>query len=116
MFHVHLETTGEAVLEGVRRLATDEGTWTWPGSMSTGVPGIRRVELTVGEATLGFSPADVARIVRSLLPDARTTARRRSRSDLNRKAPALAGAFQMLQERRSGVEDVRPERDELHVV
>jgi hypothetical protein len=33
----------------------------------TDTPGIRRVELFVGDATLEFSPAEVARIVRYLL-------------------------------------------------
>ena len=68
MFHIHLETTAEAVVSGVRHLATDEGVWTWPGSWPADTPGFRKVELTVGEATLGFSPDDVARIVRTLLP------------------------------------------------
>jgi threonine aldolase len=68
MLHVHLRTTAEAALTGIRRLAGHEKIWTWGGTNPTDTPGIRRVELTVGDATLGFDPPEVARIVRALLP------------------------------------------------
>jgi len=68
MLHVHLRTTAAAALAGVRHLATEERIWTWGGTTATDTPGIRRVELTVGDSTLGFPPSEVARIVRSLLP------------------------------------------------
>ncbi|HTK45246.1 MAG TPA: beta-eliminating lyase-related protein, partial [Patescibacteria group bacterium] len=70
MMHVHLRTTAAAALAGVRRLATEERIWTWGGTASTDTPGIRRVELTVGDATLGFSPPEVAHLVKALLPGA----------------------------------------------
>ncbi len=68
MMHVHLRTTAAAVTAGIRRMATDEGLWTWGGSAATDTPGIRRIELTVGDATLAFTPVEVADAVRALLP------------------------------------------------
>lgn len=69
MMHLHLRTTPEAATAGIRRLATEEKVWTWGGTTATDMPGFRRVELSVGDSTLGFSPLDVARLVRALLPD-----------------------------------------------
>ena len=42
--------------------------WTWVGSSPTDTPGVRRVELTVGDATLTMAPDEVAGAVRALLP------------------------------------------------
>jgi threonine aldolase len=68
MMHVHLRTTEAAVTAGIRRMALEQRLWTWGGSSPTETPGYRRVELTVGEATMTFTPAEVADAVRSLLP------------------------------------------------
>ncbi len=68
MMHVHLRTTAAAVNAGIRRMATEQGLWTWGGSTATDTPGIRRIELTVGDATLAFAPDAVADAVRELLP------------------------------------------------
>jgi threonine aldolase len=68
MMHLHLRTTQAAVVDGVRRIAAEQRVWTWGGSSSTDTPGIRRLELTVGDATLGFMPDEVAGIVRELMP------------------------------------------------
>jgi threonine aldolase len=70
MLHLHLRTTAAAALAGIRRLATEERIWTWGGTTATDLPGVRRVELTVGDATLAFTPPQVARLVQALLPDA----------------------------------------------
>ena len=69
MMHLHLRTTKAAVVAGVRRMATERGVWTWSGSSATDTPGIRRVELAVGDDTLAFSVGEVAEIVRALLPE-----------------------------------------------
>jgi threonine aldolase len=66
--HLKLRTTAAVATKGIRRLATEQRVWTWGGTSPTGVPGVRGVELTVGDATLSFTPAEVAGIVRSLLP------------------------------------------------
>ena len=68
MMHLHLKTDAAAVTAGIRRLASDQRLWTWGGSSPTETPGYRRVELTVGDATLAFSPAEVVTVVRALLP------------------------------------------------
>ncbi len=68
MMHLHLRTTAETVVAGIRQLARDDGLWTWPGSMPADTPGTRRLELTVGDASLAFSPRDVGAVVRALLP------------------------------------------------
>ena len=68
LIHILLRTTTEAAAAGIRRLATEEKVWAWGATVPTDSPGIRRVELSVVEATLAFSPAEVARIVGFLLP------------------------------------------------
>jgi len=68
MMHIHLRTTPRAASGGIRRLAKTERIWAFSGTAPTDTPGIRRVELSVGEATLGFAPSDLARIIRYLLP------------------------------------------------
>jgi threonine aldolase len=68
MMHVHLRTTPAAVIAGIRRMATEQRLWTWAGSTSTDTPGIRRVELTVGDASLAVTPDEAAAAVRALLP------------------------------------------------
>ena len=70
MLHIHLRTTASVALAGVRRLATEERIWAVGGTAPTDTPGIRRIELSVGDATLVFSPAEAARVIRFLLPDA----------------------------------------------
>jgi threonine aldolase len=68
MMHLHLRTTPAAVIAGVRRLATQERLWAFGGSMPADTPGYRRVELSVGDATLALTPREVTAAVRALLP------------------------------------------------
>ncbi len=68
MMHIHLRTTPKVASNGIRRLARTERIWAFSMTAPTDVPGIRRVELAVGEATLGFTPSDVARIIGYFLP------------------------------------------------
>jgi threonine aldolase len=68
MMHIQLRTTPRAASDGIRRLAKNERVWAFSGTAPTDTPGIRRVELGVGEATLGFTPSEAARIIRYLLP------------------------------------------------
>jgi threonine aldolase len=63
MMHLHLRTTEEHVLATARALAETESLWTWPGSAPSENPAVRVLELTVGDATLGFEPKEVAAIV-----------------------------------------------------
>ncbi len=68
MMHLHLETTDEAFVAAAVRLAEEEGIFVYPGTMPTDVPGFRVIELTVGDATLSFSPEEVADVIRRLVP------------------------------------------------
>ena len=68
MMHLYLRTTSAELIAGVRRMATEQRLWTWSGSSPTEIPGYRRVELTIGDATLAFTPTEIADAVRGLLP------------------------------------------------
>ncbi|MFT5222491.1 MAG: threonine aldolase [Glaciecola sp.] len=67
MFHLKLRGTATALLEGLRSIAKDDGISTWSDTHPTGHPDWRSVEMTVGDATLDFTPAEfrsiAARIV-----------------------------------------------------
>jgi len=67
MMHLHLMTTAEQFRDRARGLAERSGVWTWPRAASTDRPTSVRVELSVGESTLGFAPAEVAEVVADLL-------------------------------------------------
>jgi threonine aldolase len=67
MMHLLLATTEAGFRRASRRLATEQGVWTWPEAPGTGDPGVVRVELAVGDATLGLRPGEVADIVTALL-------------------------------------------------
>ena len=68
MMHLHLRTTEGAITAGIRRLASERSLWAFGGGSSVDTPGLRGLELTVGDATLAFTPGEVADIVRELLP------------------------------------------------
>jgi threonine aldolase len=54
MLHLLLRTSPESFVAGARQLA-EQGLWTWPRAMTTGEPGVQRVELSVGDSTLAMS-------------------------------------------------------------
>lgn len=66
MMHLHMRVDEESFLDASLRLAEDQGIFTWPGTFAGGTPSVRVVELTVGDATLTFSPSDVAKILEQL--------------------------------------------------
>jgi len=66
MMHLLLSTSREAFAAASRRLAADQGIWTWPQAVPTADPAMQRVELTVGDATCEFQPAEVRDIVAAL--------------------------------------------------
>jgi threonine aldolase len=68
MLHLLLRTTADDFTAGARRLATEQGLWTWPAAMGTPDPGTQRVELAVGDATLALRPGEVREIIGALLP------------------------------------------------
>jgi threonine aldolase len=71
MMHLHLRTDADALRAGVTRLATEDKLWVGWRSAPSALPGWRRIELTVGDATLEFTPERVRDIIASLVP--RTT-------------------------------------------
>ena len=66
MLHLLVRTTPEAFTAAARALAADEGLWTWPEPQTTADPGVQKVELSVGDATLALTPDDVRRAVARL--------------------------------------------------
>jgi hypothetical protein len=66
MMHLLLRTSAAGFRAAAVRLAKDQGVWTWPEAVSTVDPQTQRVELTVGDMTLGVPPEEVASIVTSL--------------------------------------------------
>jgi threonine aldolase len=67
MAHVYLPTDGRAFEAATRSLAEEEKIWTWSGAGTTNLPGQVVVELTVGDATLEWSPGEVRDVVAELL-------------------------------------------------
>jgi aspartate/methionine/tyrosine aminotransferase len=66
MMHLHIRVDEAAFLNAARRLATEQGIFTWPGTSAGGTPSVRIVELNVGDATLAFAPSEVAKILEAL--------------------------------------------------
>ena len=67
MLHLLLRTSADAFTSAARALIEQEGLWTWPASSPTDDPAVRVVELSVGDATLAMSPAQVRDVVARLL-------------------------------------------------
>ena len=67
MMHLHLRVDEKSFLTAARRMAEEQSIFTWRGTMATDTPSIRAVELTVGDATLTFTPAEVAEIIKQLV-------------------------------------------------
>jgi threonine aldolase len=68
MMHIRLQTSPDHFRAAALRLAQEDGVWTWPRSTPTDSPRVQRIELSVGDATLGFAPQEVRTILQSLLP------------------------------------------------
>ena len=66
MMHLLLAATQEGFAAAARRLAAEQGVWTWPQAMITPDPGVQRVELYVGDATRAVPPDQVRDIVTAL--------------------------------------------------
>jgi threonine aldolase len=60
---LHIRTTADRFIESVRAVAEQDGVWTWSMSFPADTPSIRIAELAVGDATLDFTPEDVAKII-----------------------------------------------------
>ncbi len=67
MMHVRLRTSAAWLREAALDLAEETGTWTFAESVPTDSPSWRLVELTVGEATMGFAGGEVGQLFDRLL-------------------------------------------------
>jgi len=67
MLHLLLHTTQQGFNDAVRRLAKEQGVWTWPRAMATGDPAVQRVELAVGDATSALEPSEIRGIIAALV-------------------------------------------------
>jgi threonine aldolase len=67
MMHLLLRVAKDDYTRAVRRLAEDQGLWVSPFCMPTADPAVQRLEFSVGDATLGFTPAAVAGIFTGLV-------------------------------------------------
>jgi threonine aldolase len=65
MLHLLLRTSPEAFAAAARTFAED-GLWTWEKAQPTGDPAVVRVELSVGDATMALSVADVRSAIAAL--------------------------------------------------
>jgi threonine aldolase len=62
MMHLLLRVSKEDYAAAAQRLAKERGIWTPPTCMPTADPGVQRLELSVGDGTLEFEPAEMAEI------------------------------------------------------
>jgi hypothetical protein len=67
MFHLIFERPGDALNAAAHRLAREEGIWTWSRFYGSDFPGVAGVELSVGDATLEWTPAEFRSVVERLL-------------------------------------------------
>jgi threonine aldolase len=65
MLHLLLRTDADRFTAAVRSLA-ETGLWTWERPMPTGDPGVVRVELSVGDATMALAVAEIREAVATL--------------------------------------------------
>jgi threonine aldolase len=59
MMHLLLHADDEQLTARVRRLAVEDKLWTFPRWAPTGLPGVQRVELSIGDATMKLAPREV---------------------------------------------------------
>jgi threonine aldolase len=67
MLHLLLSASPDTIDTGIRALATDQSLWTFQRTMTTADPGVQRVELSVGDATLALEPIEVAKAISTLV-------------------------------------------------
>jgi threonine aldolase len=66
MMHLLLDIDPDRLRESAHRIAREERTWTWTVSWPS-PPGRSEIEFDVGDATLAWTPGEVADVVRRLL-------------------------------------------------
>jgi hypothetical protein len=63
MMHLLFPVSADQFADNARRLAEEDGVWTWPEARPTGDPEVVRCELSVGRATCALTPAEVAAVL-----------------------------------------------------
>lgn len=66
MMHIALATTAEELEARALRIAARDGIWTYPRAYAADGPSLQRIELSVGDATLGFSAEEVRDLIAEL--------------------------------------------------
>lgn len=67
MFHLILQRDTKALNDAALRLAREDGVWTWGRFYESEFPGISGVELSVGDATLDWTPTEFRSVIERLL-------------------------------------------------
>ena len=67
MLHLLFRCDAERFAANARRLAEQDGVWTWSQAVPTGDPEVVRCELSVGRATCRLTPERIAEILNSLV-------------------------------------------------
>ena len=63
MMHLLLATSQDEFVAAAGKLAAQQQVWTWPKAMTTGDPGVQRVELSVGDATRALEPTEIRDVI-----------------------------------------------------
>jgi threonine aldolase len=69
MMHLLLPIGADDLRTSALAMAERERIWTWPRSRPTGSARLQRVELEVGDATMGFTPEEFRDVLERLLQD-----------------------------------------------
>ena len=72
MMHLHVRADADALNAALRRRAAEDGIWTWRSANPTDSPARQLLELSVGDATLDWTPAEVAALLDGLVAEAHT--------------------------------------------
>lgn len=67
MMHLQLAATADELRERAIAIAEADGVWTFAEAYATDAPGLLRLELSVGDATMEFDAGDVRRLVARLV-------------------------------------------------
>ncbi len=67
MFHLILRRDAETLNAAALRLARADSVWTWGRFYPSELPGISAVELSIGDATLEWTPSEFRTVIERLL-------------------------------------------------
>jgi threonine aldolase len=67
MMHLLLRVPMDDYTKAARRLAEDQGIWVSAFCRPTGDPAVQRLEFSIGDATLEFTPAEIAEVFAGLV-------------------------------------------------